>query len=139
MSAGIFQKYLPSNSAISPSGMKSRYCCQLAIVMTVPGAIVSDPTLDLVAEVLVSAAHDAAPPSTAQISIIERTRFIALLVSFRQTIFDRDRLSHRTGRAQRPPQARGVCWPTVDSAGLGGSTQPTCPSRVDLRLHQSRS
>src|SRR5579863_2358201 len=103
MSAGIFQKYLPSNSAISPSGMKSRYCCQLAIVMTVAGAIVSDPTLDLVAEVSVSAAHDAAPPSTEQISIIERTRFI-LLVSFRQTIFDRDWLSHRTGRLKGLPR-----------------------------------
>src|SRR5579859_1959957 len=80
MSAGIFQKYLPSNSAISPSGMKSRYFCQLAIVITVPGAIVSDAPSALVPEWSVSAAHDAAPPSNAQITIANRIRFITPIV-----------------------------------------------------------
>src|ERR1700675_2823876 len=76
MSAGIFQKYLPSNSAITPSGMKSRYFCQLAIVIMVPGAIVSDPTSAFAVELSVSAAHDAVPPSNPQITIVKTIRLI---------------------------------------------------------------
>src|SRR6266851_4184237 len=38
-SAGIFQKYLPSNNATIPSGMNCLYCCQFWIVIFVPGGI----------------------------------------------------------------------------------------------------
>src|SRR6266851_2236585 len=41
-SAGIFQKYLPSNSATIPSGMNCLYCCQFCMVIFVPGGIPCD-------------------------------------------------------------------------------------------------
>src|SRR6266851_3960620 len=39
-SDGIFQKYLPSKSAIIPSGMNCLYCCQFCMVILVPTGIV---------------------------------------------------------------------------------------------------
>src|SRR5713101_3698775 len=44
-SAGIFQKYLPSNKAAMPSGMNCLYLCQFCVVIVVPIGIVSAPSI----------------------------------------------------------------------------------------------
>jgi hypothetical protein len=52
-------------------------------VITVPGAIVSDPTSAFAVELSVSAADDAVPPSNPQITIAKTIRLITLLSSSR--------------------------------------------------------